>query len=160
MAYYYKEPSHTFSEYLLVPGYTSEECIPDNVSLRTPLVKFRKGQEEPAISLNVPLTSAVMQSVSNDTLAIALAKEGGISFIYGSQTIENQAAMVAKVKNHKAGFVTSASNLTPENTLADVLQATASPPWPSPRTAPPTVSFWASCPAGTTGFPGCSPPTR
>ncbi len=121
MAYYYPEPSHTFSEYLLIPGYTSEDCIPDRVSLRTPLVKYRKGFEEPAISLNVPLTSAVMQSVSNDTLAIALAKEGGISFIFGSQTIENQAEMVRKVKGHKAGFVTSASNLTPENTLADVL---------------------------------------
>ncbi len=121
MAYYYPEPSHTFSEYLLIPGYTSEECIPDRVSLRTPLVKYRKGVEEPAISLNVPLTSAVMQSVSNDTLAIALAKEGGISFIFGSQSIENQAEMVAKVKGYKAGFVTSASNLTPEHTLADVL---------------------------------------
>ena len=121
MAYYYPEPSHTFSEYLLVPGYTSEECIPDRVSLKTPLVKYRKGYEEPAISLNVPLTSAVMQSVSNDTLAIALAKEGGISFIYGSQSIEDQAAMVAKVKGYKAGFVTSASNLTPNATLADVL---------------------------------------
>ena len=121
MAYYYPEPSHTFSEYLLVPGYTSEDCIPDKVSLRTPLVKFRKGQEECPISLNIPLTSAVMQSVSNDTLAIALAKEGGISFIYGSQSIESQAAMVSKVKHHKAGFVTSASNLTPDNTLADVL---------------------------------------
>ena len=121
MAYYYPEPSHTFSEYLLIPGYTSEDCIPDCVSLRTPLVKYRKGFEEPAISLNVPLTSAVMQSVSNDTLAIALAKEGGISFIYGSQTIENQAEMVRRVKNYKAGFVVSASNLTPEHTLADVL---------------------------------------
>ena len=121
MAYYYHEPSHTFSEYLLVPGYTSEECIPDRVSLKTPLVKYRKGFEEPAISLNVPLTSAVMQSVSNDTLAIALAKEGGISFIYGSQSIEDQAAMVARVKGYKAGFVTSASNLTPDATLADVL---------------------------------------
>ncbi len=121
MAYYYPEPSHTFSEYLLIPGYTSEECIPDRVSLRTPLTKYRKGFEEPAISLNVPLTSAVMQSVSNDTLAIALAKEGGISFIFGSQSIESQAEMVRKVKNHKAGFVTSASNLTPEHTLADVL---------------------------------------
>ena len=121
MAYYYPEPSHTFSEYLLVPGYTSEECIPDRVSLKTPLVKYRKGVEEPAISLNIPLTSAVMQSVSNDTLAIALAKEGGISFIFGSQTIENQAEMVRKVKNHKAGFVVSASNLTPDATLADVL---------------------------------------
>ena len=121
MAYYYPEPSHTFSEYLLVPGYTSEECIPDRVSLKTPLVKYRKGIEEPAISLNIPLTSAVMQSVSNDTLAIALAKEGGISFIFGSQTIENQAEMVRKVKNYKAGFVVSASNLTPDATLADVL---------------------------------------
>ena len=121
MAYYYPEPSHTFSEYLLIPGYTSEECIPSNVSLRTPLTKYRKGQEEPAISLNIPLVSAVMQSVSNDTLAIALAKEGGLSFIFGSQTIASQAAMVAKVKSHKAGFVVSASNLTPDATLADVL---------------------------------------
>ena len=122
MAYYYSEPSHTFSEYLLIPGYTSEECIPDRVSLRTPLTKYRKGQEEPAISLNIPMVSAIMQSVSNDSLAIALAKEGGISFIFGSQSIESQAAMVAKVKNHKAGFVVSASNLTPDHTLADVLE--------------------------------------
>ena len=122
MAYYYPEPSHTFSEYLLIPGYTSEECIPSAVSLRTPLTKYRKGQEEPAISLNIPLVSAIMQSVSNDTLAIALAKEGGLSFIFGSQSIASQAAMVAKVKNHKAGFVVSASNLTPDATLADVLE--------------------------------------
>ena len=121
MAHYMNEPSRTFSEYLLIPGYTSELCIPDNVSLRTPLTKYRKGVEEPAISLNIPLVSAVMQSVSNDTLAIALAKEGGISFIYGSQSIESQAEMVRKVKNYKAGFVISASNLTPNNTLADVL---------------------------------------
>ena len=122
MAYYYPEPSHTFSEYLLIPGYTSEDCIPDRVSLRTPLTKYRKGEEEPAISLNIPLTSAIMQSVSNDTLAIALAKEGGISFIFGSQSIESQAQMVARVKGHKAGFVVSASNLTPDATLADVLE--------------------------------------
>ena len=121
MAHFITEPSRTFSEYLLIPGYTSEECIPANVSLRTPLVKYRKGVEEPALSLNIPMTSAVMQSVSNDTLAIALAKEGGISFIYGSQSIEDQAAMVARVKGYKAGFVTSASNLTPDQTLADVL---------------------------------------
>ena len=120
MAFYYSEPSRTFSEYLLIPGYTSEDCIPDKVSLRTPLVKYRKG-EEPAISLNIPMTSAIMQSVSNDSLAIALAKEGGLSFIFGSQTIESQAQMVAKVKGYKAGFVVSASNLTPENTLNDVL---------------------------------------
>ena len=121
MAYYYPEPSHTFSEYLLIPGYTSEDCIPSNVSLRTPLTRYRKGVEEPAISLNIPMTSAIMQSVSNDSLAIALAREGGLSFIFGSQSIESQAAMVAKVKGYKAGFVVSASNLTPENTLTDVL---------------------------------------
>ena len=121
MAYYYNEPSHTFSEYLLIPGYTSQDCVPANVSLRTPLVKFRKGVEECPITLNIPMTSAIMQSVSNDTLAIALAKEGGISFIYGSQSIESEAAMVARVKKYKAGFVVSDSNLPPTATLADVL---------------------------------------
>ncbi len=121
MAYFYSEPSHTFSEYLLVPGYTDENCIPANVSLKTPLVKFKKG-EEPAISLNIPMVSAIMQSVSNDTLAIALAKEGGMSFIYGNQSIEDEAAMVARVKNYKAGFVVSASNLTPDHTLKDVIE--------------------------------------
>jgi len=120
VAYFYDEPSHTFDEYLLVPGYSSSECIPANVSLKTPITKFRKG-EEPAITMNIPMISAIMQSVSNDTLAVALAKEGGISFIYGSQTIEQEAAMVARVKAYKAGFVFSDSNLCPEATLADVL---------------------------------------
>ena len=120
MAFYYDEPSHTFSEYLLVPGYSDETNIPDNVSLKTPLVKFKKG-EESEITMNTPLISAIMQSVSNDTLAIALAREGGISFIYGSQTVESQAEMVRKVKSYKAGFVASDSNLKPTDTLADVL---------------------------------------
>ena len=121
MAYYFDEPSHTFSEYLLVPGYTSEDCIPANVSLKTPLVKYKKG-EKSAIEMSIPLVSAIMQSVSNDTMAIALAKEGGVSFIYGSQSIEDEAAMVARVKSYKAGFVVSDSNLTPENTLSDVIE--------------------------------------
>ena len=120
MAFIYDEPAHTFSEYLLVPGYSSSECIPANVSLKTPLVKFKKG-EEPALTLNIPLVSAIMQSVSDDNMAIALSREGGISFIYGSQTIESEAAMVARVKSFKAGFVVSDSNLRPESTLADVL---------------------------------------
>ena len=120
MAFYYNEPSRTFSEYLLIPGYTSPECIPANVSLKTPLVKFKKG-EEPSISLNIPMVSAIMQAVSNDTLAVALAKEGGVSFIYGSQSVESEAAMVARAKAYKAGFVTSDSNLTPDSTLSDVL---------------------------------------
>ena len=124
MAYYYPEPSRTFSEYLLIPGYTGPDCIPANVSLQTPLVKYRKGQEECPICLNIPLVSAIMQSVSNDTLAVALAKEGGMSFIFGSQSIESEAAMVEKVKAHKAGFVVSDSNVTPDNTLGDVLAMT------------------------------------
>ena len=122
MATYLNEPSRTFSEYLLIPGYTDERCVPQNVSLRTPLVKYKPAEEECPIMMNIPMTSAIMQSVSNDTLAIALAKEGGVSFIYGSQSIESQAAMVARVKGYKAGFVVSDSNLTPDSTLADVLE--------------------------------------
>ncbi|MBQ4649240.1 MAG: IMP dehydrogenase, partial [Firmicutes bacterium] len=120
MAHYFSEPSRTFNEYLLVPGYSSKECRVENVSLKTPLVKFKKG-EEPALTMNIPLVSAIMQAVSNDTLAVALAKEGGVSFIFGSQTVEDQAAMVRRVKAHKAGFVVSDSNLRPDQTLADVI---------------------------------------
>ena len=120
LAFYFSEPSHTFGEYLLVPGYSSDKCIPANVSLKTPLVKFRKG-EEPKISMNIPMKSAIMQSVSNDTMAIALAREGGVSFIYGSQTIEEEAAMVARVKNYKSGFVDSDSNIKPTTTLGEIL---------------------------------------
>lgn len=104
----------------MVPGYSSEQCIPANVSLRTPLVKFKKG-EEPKLSMNIPMTSAIMQSVSNDTMAIALAKEGGVSFIYGSQTIEEEAAMVARVKSYKSGFVSSDSNIKTTTTLGEIL---------------------------------------
>ena len=121
MAFYFEEPSHTFSEYLLVPGYSSAACIPANVSLKTPLVKFKKG-EEPAISINIPMVSAIMQSVSDDRMAVALAREGGMSFIYGSQSIESEAAMVARAKSYKAGFVVSDSNIKPDQTLADVLE--------------------------------------
>jgi IMP dehydrogenase len=121
MAFYFDEPSHTFSEYLLVPGYSSSQCTPANASLKTPVVKYRKGEEECPVTMNIPLVSAIMQSVSDDNMAVALAKEGGISFIYGSQTIEQQAAMVRRVKSHKAGFVVSDSNLKPSNTLQDVL---------------------------------------
>ena len=120
MATFFNEPSRTFSEYLLVPGYSSIECTPDNVSLCTPVTKFKKG-EEPALSLNIPLVSAIMQSVSDDKMAVALAREGGISFIYGSQSIESQAAMVARAKSYKAGFVVSDSNITPDSTLEDIL---------------------------------------
>ena len=121
MAYYFKDVSHTFNEYLLVPGYSSSDCIPDNVSLKTPLVKFKKG-EQPSISMNIPLTSAIMQSVSGEKLAVALAKEGGVSFIFGSQSVEDEAAMVKSAKNFKAGFVVSDSNISPDATLDDIIK--------------------------------------
>ena len=120
MAFYYDTPSHTFSEYLLVPGYSSAECIPANVSLKTPVTKFSRGGEA-KISINIPLVSAIMQSVSDDKMAIALAREGGLSFIFGSQPIERQAEMIRRVKAYKAGFVPSDSNVRPDQTLADIL---------------------------------------
>ena len=126
MAYYFEEPSRTFGEYLLVPGYSSSQCVPDAVSLKTPLVKYKKGQEECPLTMNIPMISAIMQAVSGEKLAIALAKQGGISFIYGSQSIEDEAAMVSR----------------------------AIPPWPSPTTALPTASCWALWPAGITGSAG------
>ena len=120
MASFFNEASHTFNEYLLVPGYSDSTCIPQNVSLKTPLVRYKKG-EKPAIEMNIPMVSAIMQSVSGDRLAVALAREGGVSFIYGSQSIEDEAAMVARAKGYKAGFVKSDSNLSPSATLKDVL---------------------------------------
>ncbi len=120
MAHYFKEESHTFNEYLLVPGYSSAQHVPDHVSLASPLVKFKKG-EKSAIELKIPMLSAIMQAVSNDTLAVALAKEGGVSFIYGSQSIENQADMVARVKNYKAGFVPSDSNIKAGASIKELL---------------------------------------
>ena len=120
MAYFFPEPSRTFSEYLLVPGYSSSECVPANVSLKTPVVKFRRGEASP-LTMNVPMVSAVMQAVSGEKMGVALAKEGGIAFIYVSQPIAEQADMVRRVKRTKAGFVVSASNLKVDDTLSDVL---------------------------------------
>ena len=121
MAIFINEPSHTFNEYLLIPGYSSSQCIPANVSLKTPLVKFKKG-EESSILMNIPMVSAIMQSVSGDRLAVALATEGGVSFIYGSQSVEDEAAMVKRAKSYKAGFVRSDSNIKPDATLADIIE--------------------------------------
>ncbi len=120
MATFFPGESHTFSEYLLVPGYSSSECIPNNVSLKTPLTRFKRG-EKPAITLNIPMVSAIMQSVSGVDMGVALATEGGLSFIYGSQTPESEAAMVKAVKDHKAGFVESDSTLTPKMTMSEVM---------------------------------------
>lgn len=125
MAFYYEEPSRTFSEYLLVPGYSSDQCIPQNVSLKTPLVKYRKGSENCPLVMNIPMVSAIMQSVSGVKMGEALSKEGGVAFIYGSQSIEDEADMVRKVKRSKAGLVESDSNIRPDATLNEVLELTA-----------------------------------
>ncbi len=121
MAYFYDQAAHTFNEYLLVPGYSSSECVPSAVDLTVPLVKYSKS-DGPTMTMKIPLVSAIMQSVSNDTMAIALAREGGISFIYSSQSVDNQVAMINRVKDHKAGFVPSDSNLSPDDTLETVME--------------------------------------
>lgn len=121
MAQFTHEVSRTFSEYLLIPGLTTKDCVPSNVSLKTPLVSFKKG-EQPKLELNIPFVSAIMQSVSDDNMAIALARNGGLSFIFGSQPIDQQAEMVRKVKKFKAGYVVSDANLTPDHVLADVIE--------------------------------------
>jgi IMP dehydrogenase len=120
MAKIINEVSRTFSEYLIIPGLTTKQHTLENVNFKAPLVKFKKGQE-PKISLNIPFVSSIMQSVSNSGLAIALAKEGGLSFIFGSQSIEEQSHMVTEVKGYKAGFVESRANITPESCLKDVI---------------------------------------
>lgn len=121
MAMIFEQESRTFSEYLLVPNLTTRDCIPDQVDLSTAIVRYRKGKERSRLSINIPLVSAIMQAVSDAGMAIALARSGGLSFVFASQPIENQADMVRKVKKYKAGFVTSDSNVTPDATLADVM---------------------------------------
>ena len=120
MAKLINEVSHTFNEYLLIPGHTTKKCVPDNVSLKTALVRYKKGQK-PELTMNIPMVSAIMQSVSGSKLAVALAAEGGVSFIFGAQSIESQAEMVRRAKSYKAGFVPSDSNIKPDATLKDVL---------------------------------------
>lgn len=125
MAHYLKDVSHTFSEFLLIPGYTDENCITSNVNLSSCITKYSDDDSSKALKINIPLVSAIMQSVSDDKMAIALAKEGGLSFIYGAQSIEDQAEMVRKVKSYKAGFVVSDSTVKADDTLQDVLDLLA-----------------------------------
>ena len=121
MAKLTSEVSRTFNEYLLIPGHTTKKCTPENVDLKTPLVRYKKGQK-PSLSMNIPMVSAIMQSVSGDKLAVALAAEGGVAFVFGAQTIESEAEMVRKAKSYKAGFVPSDSNIKPDATLKDILE--------------------------------------
>jgi IMP dehydrogenase len=117
----FDEISRTFEEYLLVPNLTTKSCMPSNINLTTTITKYKNGVSQPK-QINIPIVSAAMQSVSNHTLAIELARCGGLSFIYCSQSIDQQVDMVKKVKAFKAGFVTSDSNLKPDNTLDELLQ--------------------------------------
>ena len=121
MAKILSDISRTFNEFLLLPNLTDERCIPSNVSLKTPLVKFRKG-EEAKYYANVPMVSAIMQAVSGEEMGISLAREGGVAFIYGAQSIESQAEMVRHVKKHKAGFVISDSNVKSGTPLREVIE--------------------------------------
>ena len=120
MAKILEDISRTFNEFLLLPNLTDERCIPNKVSLKTPLVKYKKG-EEPKYYANIPMVSAIMQSVSGVDMGIALAREGGVAFIYGSQSIESQAEMVRQVKKHKPGFIVSDSNVKSGTPLKDVI---------------------------------------
>jgi len=121
MAQIFEQESRTFSEYLLIPNLTTERNTPDQIDLSAPICKYRKGEEESKLKINIPMVSAVMQSVSNDSLAIALARCGGMSFIFQSQSVESQCEMIRKVKKYKAGIVASDSNVSPDDTLEKVL---------------------------------------
>ncbi|SMC54749.1 IMP dehydrogenase [Oscillospiraceae bacterium] len=121
MAMIFEQESRTFSEYLLVPNLTTEKNTPDQVDLSAPVCKYKKGKEESKLKINIPMVSAVMQAVSDDGMAIALARCGGMSFVFQSQSIESQCEMIRKVKKYKAGIVESDSNVSPENTLEDIL---------------------------------------
>lgn len=120
MAVIVDDVSRTFHEYLLLPGLTTKDHVSSNVSLKTPIQRYQVASGIRG-ALNVPLVSAAMQAVSGPELATALARKGGAAFIFCSQSIEAQAAMVREVKEHKAGFVESDSNLAPTATLADAL---------------------------------------
>jgi IMP dehydrogenase len=114
------EVSRTFNEFLLLPNRTRTDCSPGTVDLRTPLVRHRVG-EAAGIELRSPFTSAIMQAVATPELAIALARNGGLSFLHHNQSVEDQAAAVREVKNFKAGFVVSDTNVRPADSLRELV---------------------------------------
>ena len=125
MAKILEDISRTFSEYLLIPRLTRKGQRADLVNLATPLAALGKSPDK-NFHINVPVVSACMQAVSGTSLSIALARQGGLSFIFCSQAIDTQAEMVRQVKAHKAGFVQSDSNATASMTLAEVMELMAS----------------------------------
>jgi IMP dehydrogenase len=120
MARILPDVSRTFAEYLLLPGLTRREHTPRNVSLKAPVAAFNKG-ETSRFELNIPVVTASMQAVSGSEMATALARQGGLAFVFCSQSIENQAAMIARVKGHKAGFVRSDTTIHPASTLRQLV---------------------------------------
>ncbi|HHQ4772499.1 TPA: IMP dehydrogenase [Aeromonas veronii] len=100
----------TFDDVLLVPAHS--EVLPNTADLRTKLTS--------AISLNIPMISAAMDTVTEARLAIALAQEGGIGFIHKNMSIEQQAAEVRKVKKYESGVVTDPVTVRPDMTIAQI----------------------------------------
>lgn len=116
MAQIIQAVSRTFNEYLLLPNRTAADCSAAAVDLRTALVRYTVGQSS-AIELRTPFTSAIMQAVSSPELAIALARNGGLGFLHHNRSIDEQVEDVVTVKNFKAGFVVSDTNVRPEDSL-------------------------------------------
>ena len=102
----------TFDDVLLVPAYS--EVLPKDVTLATQFTRD--------ITLNLPLVSAAMDTVTEARLAIAIAQEGGIGVIHKNMTAQEQAAEVSKVKRHESGVVHDPVVITPEHTVLQVLQ--------------------------------------
>ncbi len=98
-----RNPSRTLTEFRLLPGLTTDVSVIDRVSLATPLA-LRPATDHP-VMLTSPVVAAAMQSVSGPMLGIELAKLGGAAFLFCSQPAADQAAMVSRIKSHKAGFV-------------------------------------------------------
>ncbi|MNH72216.1 Inosine-5'-monophosphate dehydrogenase [compost metagenome] len=100
----------TFDDVLLVPAHST--VLPNTADLRTKLTS--------AISLNIPMISAAMDTVTEARLAIALAQEGGIGFIHKNMSIEQQAAEVRKVKKYESGVVSDPVTVRPDMTIAQI----------------------------------------
>ena len=109
------EDALTFDDLLLLPGHST--ILPKDVSLVTQLT--------PAITLNIPLLSAAMDTVTEARLAVALAEHGGMGIIHKSMSIIDQAAEVRKVKKFESGIVADPVTVTPETTIGELLKITA-----------------------------------
>ena len=108
------EEALTFDDVLLVPAHST--VLPADADLRTKITR--------EYSLNIPLVSAAMDTVTESRLAIALAQEGGMGFIHKNMTIEQQAEHVRRVKKFESGIVSDPITISPETTIGQVKQMT------------------------------------